>query len=132
VGGDPLGGWQVDDGIGPIIGCRLDLAGNILRLLRFGRVGQTLGALWMNARRRINGMMADRAAFPLGIKDGGVPVSGKHQGLLVCEHAGRCFDGWPRRGLGARAIEVLTRIGVQRSNTRASQSPLSYPSGMSG
>ena len=104
MGRDPIGGWQLDDGIGPIIGSLLDLAGNTLRLLRFGRVGQTLGALWMNARRRINGMMADRAAFPLGIKDGGVPVSGKHQGLLVCEHAGRCFDGWPRRGLGARVI----------------------------
>ena len=104
MGRDPLGGWQLDDGISPIIGSLLDLVVSTLRLLRFGRVGQTLGALWMNARRRINGMMADRAAFPLGIKDGGVPVSGKHQGLLVCEHAGMCFDGWPRWGLGARAI----------------------------
>lgn len=102
---DPIGGWQLDNGSGPILGSLLDLAGNTFRLLlRFGRVGQTRGALWMNARQRINGMMADRAAFPLGINDGGVPVSGKHQGLLVCEHAGRCFDGWPRRGLGARAI----------------------------
>jgi hypothetical protein len=104
VGRDPIGGWQLDDGIGPTIDSLLDLTGDTLHLLlRFGRVGQTRGALWMNARRRINGMMADRAAFPLGINDGGVPVSGKHRGLLVCKHAGRCFDGWPRRGLGARA-----------------------------
>jgi hypothetical protein len=103
VGRDLIGGWQLDDGMGPVIGALLGLAGNTLSLLRFGRVGQTLGALWMNARQRINGMMADRAAFPLGINDGGVPVSGKHRGLLVCKHAGRCFDGWPRRGLGARA-----------------------------
>ena len=84
MGRDPIGGWQLDDRTGPVLGRLLDLAGNTLRLLlRFGRVGQTLGALWMNARRRINGMMADRAAFPLGIEEWRVVVvvPGIHQDL---------------------------------------------------
>jgi|SRR5271157_2363023 len=39
--------------------------------------------LWVNARQRIDGLIADGAAFPLRIKDGGVAISGKHQSLLV-------------------------------------------------
>jgi hypothetical protein len=46
---------------------------------RFGRVCQTLGALWMNARQRIDSLMADRAAFPLRIGKGCVAVTGKHR-----------------------------------------------------
>ena len=83
MGRDPIGGWQLDDGISSIIGSLLDLVGSTLGLLRFGRVGQTLGALWMNARQRINGLMADRAAFPLGIEEWRVVVvvPGIHQDL---------------------------------------------------
>ena len=58
----------------------INFSANPLRLvLRFGRVVKTLGALRMNARQRIDGMMADRAAFPLRIKDGGVAIIGKNR-----------------------------------------------------
>jgi len=60
-----------------------------LRLvLWFGRFGQTPGVPEMNARQRIHGMMADRAAIPLRIKDGGVAIPGKHHDHLVREQAG--------------------------------------------
>jgi len=42
----------------------------------------------MNARQRINGMMADWTTFPIGVNDRGVAIFGKHQDLLVCEYAG--------------------------------------------
>ncbi len=95
-GRDPIGGRRLNGGIDPILGSLLDLAGNTLRLLLWlGRVSQTLGALRMYARQRINRMMADRAAFPLGIEERRVVVvvRGIHQDLLVYEHAAGCFDG---------------------------------------
>ena len=46
---------------------------------RFGRICQTLGTLRMNTRQRIDGLMADKAAFPLGIGKGCVAVTGKHR-----------------------------------------------------
>jgi hypothetical protein len=49
--------------------------------------------LRMNSRQRIDGMMADRAEFPVGINDRGVAVLGKYHGHLVCEHAdGRFYE----------------------------------------
>src|SRR5271157_2875351 len=54
-------------------------------LCRFGIAGliELDCTLWVNARQRIDGLIADGAAFPLRIKDGGVAISGKHQSLLV-------------------------------------------------
>jgi hypothetical protein len=54
-------------------------------------------------------MMADRAAFPLGIKDGGVAIRGKHQNLLVCQYAGESFYEL------AQTISSLAWIGEQTS-----------------
>ncbi len=66
----------------------------------------------MNARQRINGLMADWAAFPLGIKDRGVAVLGEYHGHLVCEHAdGSVYEL-------AQTVLRLNRIGEQTSKTR--------------
>jgi hypothetical protein len=43
--------------------------------------------LRMNARQRINGLLADWTAFPIEINDRGVAVLGEYHGHLVCEHA---------------------------------------------
>jgi hypothetical protein len=66
----------------------------------------------MNARQRINGSMADWTAFPLGIKDRSVAVLGKHQGLLVPEHAGGSFDE------RTQTVLLVTRIGQQTSKAK--------------
>jgi hypothetical protein len=66
----------------------------------------------MNARQRINGLVAHCAAFPLGIKDGGVAILGKYHGHLVCEHADGSF------GELAQAVLRLNMIGNQ-SSTRS-------------
>jgi hypothetical protein len=65
---------------------------DLRRFLRFGRAVQKLDrTLWMNARQRINGMIADWTAFPIRINDRGVAVVGKNQNLLVCEYTGKPF-----------------------------------------
>jgi len=66
----------------------------------------------MNARQRINGLMADWTAFPVGIKDRCMAVLGKHQNLLVREHAGGSFDE------RAQTVLLVTRIGQQTSSTK--------------
>ena len=81
----------------------------------------------MDARNRINGLMADRAEFPLGIKDGGVAIPGKHQGLLVREHAGGSFDE------SAQTVLLVTRIGKQTSKTKGfSGYSVGFPSSVPG
>ena len=57
-------------------------------------------------------MITDRAAFPVRIKNGCVAVLGKHQSLLVSEHAGGSFDEL------AQTVRPVTRIGEQTSKTR--------------
>ena len=42
-------------------------------------------ALGMDPRSRIDGVIADRAAFPQWIHNGGVSVVGEHQSLRVSE-----------------------------------------------
>jgi hypothetical protein len=66
----------------------------------------------MNARQRIDGMVADWATFPIRINDRGVPVLGKYHGHLVCEHA----DG--RIGELAQTVLRLNKIGEQTSKKR--------------
>jgi hypothetical protein len=46
----------------------------------------------MNARQRINGLLADWTAFAIEINDRGVAILRKHQNLLVCEYAGESRD----------------------------------------
>jgi hypothetical protein len=58
---------------------------------RFERLSPTPGALRIDARQRINGMMADRIAFPIRIKVGGVAILGEYHGHLECEHADGSF-----------------------------------------
>jgi hypothetical protein len=66
---DLVGGRRLAESIDPILGSLLDMAGNPLRLvLRPGWVSTAHGALGVNSSRRIDGMMADRAAFPTGIE----------------------------------------------------------------
>jgi hypothetical protein len=45
----------------------------------------------MNARQRINRLLADWTAFPIGIHDRGVAVTGEYHGYLVCEQPGGSF-----------------------------------------
>ncbi len=80
-----------------------------LRLfLRFGRAVQKLDrTLWMNARQRINGMMADRTAFLIRINDRGVAIRRKNHGDLVCEPADGSF------GELAQTVLRLNRTGKQ-------------------
>ena len=66
----------------------------------------------MNARQRINGMIADWAAFPIRINDRGVAVLGKYHGHLVCEHADGSFYEL------AQTVLRLNRIGEQTSKKR--------------
>jgi hypothetical protein len=66
----------------------------------------------MNTRKRINGSMADWTAFPFGIKGRRVAVLGKHQNLLVCEHAGGSIDE------RAQTVLLVTRIRQQTSKTK--------------
>ena len=49
------------------------------------RVRERDRALGMDPRWRIDGVIADRAAFPQRIHDGGVSVVGEHQSLRVSE-----------------------------------------------
>jgi hypothetical protein len=98
---DPIGGRRLAGGIGPILDSLLDLAGNPLRLvLRRGWVSKVHSALGMNPSRRVDGMMADRAAFPTGFEVGRVVVAvrGIHRDppdRVVCSH-----DRWTRSGEG--------------------------------
>jgi hypothetical protein len=50
--------------------------------------------------------MADRAALPLRIKDGGVAIPGKYHCLLVGEHTGRSFDERAQTVLRVTRIET--------------------------
>jgi hypothetical protein len=72
--------------------------------------------LRMNARQRINGMIADRAAFPHGIKDGCVTIRGNHQNLLVSPV--RASVSYPWR------FYVLTGLGSRHRTQRASMASL--------
>jgi hypothetical protein len=74
----------------------------------------------MNARQRIDGMVADWAKFPIGINDRGVPVLGKYHGHLVCEHADGSFYEL------AQTVLRLNRITEQTSKKRGSLATLSY------
>ena len=65
--------------------------------------------LRMNSRQRINRLVAHWAAFPIGINDRGVAVTGKYHGHLVCENADGSFSEL------AQIVIRLNRIGEQTS-----------------
>jgi hypothetical protein len=80
--------------------------------------------LRMNARLRINGLLADWTAFPIEINDRGVAVLGEYHGHLVCEHAdGRFFELAQRscilagsgqksktRGFSGYSVEIRSKV----------------------
>ena len=69
------------------------------------RVREPDGALGMDPRWRIDGVIADRAAFPQWIHDGGVSVVGEHQSLRVSEKR------WQTRGSARTSRRRLRETG---------------------
>jgi hypothetical protein len=80
--------------------------------LRPDGVGLALGALGMDARRRIDGVLADRASSPPGIEQRRmtVVVPGIHRCVPVGEPAGGSLDRSDRTGGESRRNEAFTGI----------------------
>jgi hypothetical protein len=84
--GGSIGRRFLDDDIGPVLASPIVSRRSGLHIaLPSGRVGLAHGALGMNARQRINGVLADRAALPAGIDERriAVVVPGIHQDLSL-------------------------------------------------
>ena len=73
----------------------------------------------MNSRQRIDGMIADWAAFPIKINDRGVAVLERYHGHLMCEHADGSFYEL------TQTVLRLNRIKNRRNGI--SLAALSYP-----
>jgi hypothetical protein len=78
--------------------------------LRPDRIGLALGALGMDACRRIDGVLADRASSPTGIEQRrmAVVVPGIHRRVPAGEWAGGRLDRSDRTGGGSRRNEDST------------------------
>lgn len=97
--------------------------------LRPDRIGLALGALRMDACRRIDGVLADRASSPPGIEQRRmvVVVPGLHHCVPAGEQAGGSLDQSDRTGWGSRRNEAFNGIAEEGSKARASLSPPTNP-----
>jgi hypothetical protein len=62
----------------------------------------------MDPRWRIDGVIADRAAFSQGIHDGCVSIVGEHNSLRVSEKS------WQIPGAHGKALDVYARQNVEK------------------